>query len=52
MLYPSHQQLEIVKIWVNIRDKYPENEDLAIQLCVPVSTFDEALAIAGIEAPE
>ena len=99
MQYPSHQQFVIVKIWVKTRDKYPEREDLAVQLCAPVttnengivvmaiyevkegqlekaltywssflyeyisvegyeytirvwSTFEEALAIAGIEAPE
>ena len=99
MRYPSHQQLEVVKRWVKIRDKYPENEAIAVQLCAPVttdengiivmaiyevkegqlekavkfyssfyyeyiaiegyeysvrvwSTFEEALAIAGVEAPE
>jgi hypothetical protein len=99
MRYPSHMQLEIAKKWLKIRDKYPENAAMAVQLCAPVSTdengiivmaiyevkegqlenaftflssfyfeyidiegyeytvkvwstFDEALAIAGIEAPE
>ena len=99
MRYPSHQQLEIVKRWVKIRDKYPADDAMAVQLCAPTttdengiivmaiyevkegqlekalnfyssfmyefisiegyeytvrvwSTFEEALAIAGVEAPE
>lgn len=32
MRYPSHMQLEIAKKWLKIRDKYPENAAMAVQL--------------------
>ncbi len=48
MRYPSHKQLEIVKIWLKIDKKYPDNEDIAVQLCAPVITDENGILIMGI----
>jgi hypothetical protein len=48
MSYPSHQQVEVAKKWLKIRDKYPPNEDMAIQLCAPVTTDENGIIVMGI----
>ncbi len=48
MRYPSHMQLEIAKKWLKIRDKYPENDAMAVQLCAPVSTDENGIIVMGI----
>ena len=48
MRYPSHQQLEVVKKWIKIRDKYPADDAMAVQLCAPVITDENGIIVMGI----
>lgn len=48
MRYPSHQQLEVVKRWIKIRDKYPADDAMAVQLCAPVTTDENGIIVMGI----
>jgi len=48
MRYPSHQQLEVAKKWLKIRDKYPEDDAIAVQLCAPVTTDENGIILMGI----
>ncbi len=48
MRYPSHQQLEVTKKWIKIRDKYPENDAMAVQLCAPITTDENGIIVMGI----
>ena len=48
MRYPSHQQLEVAKRWIKIRDKYPADEEMAVQLCGPVTTDENGIVVMGI----
>ncbi len=48
MRYPSHQQLEVAKKWLKIRDKYPADDAMAVQLCAPVNTDENGIIVMGI----
>jgi len=48
MRYPSHQQLEVAKKWIKIRDKYPDDETMAVQLCAPITTDENGIVVMGI----
>ena len=48
MRYPSHMQLEIAKKWLKIREKYPEDEAMAVQICSAVSTDENGFIVMGI----
>jgi len=48
MRYPRHMQLEIAKKWLKIRDKYTEDDAIAVQLCSPVTTDENGIIVMGI----
>jgi hypothetical protein len=39
----SRQQVESAKKWLKIRDKSSADEDMAVQLCAPVTTDENGI---------
>jgi len=46
--YPSHKQMDVVKTWVKIANKYPNDDKIAVQLCAPVTTTEEGIVIMSV----
>jgi len=41
-------QLEVAKTWLKIRNKYPADDSMGEQLCVPVSTQEDGIILMAV----
>lgn len=48
MKYPSHMQNEVVKKYLQISSKYSPDENVAEQLCAPVTTTEHGVKVMSI----
>jgi len=48
MKYPSHMQNEVVKKYLQIASKYKTDENVAVQLCAPVTTTENGVIVKTI----
>ncbi len=46
--YPSHIQNEVVKKYLQISPKYKTDENVAEQLCAPVTTTENGVIVKSI----
>ena len=46
--YPSHKQTDVVKVYLSIANKYPNDDAIAVQLCAPVTLTEEGVVIMSI----
>jgi hypothetical protein len=46
--YPSHMQNEVIKKYLQISTKYTLAEDIAEQLCAPVTTTEDGVIVKSI----
>ena len=48
MKYPSHMQNEVIKKYLQIAPKYTLDENVAEQLCAPVTTTEQGVVVKGV----
>lgn len=46
--YPTHMQNEVIKTYLKIASKYSLDEDIAEQLCAPVTTTEDGVIVKAI----